>query len=148
MAPGRAAEAGVPLAIRRFAAILYAVITSLAVAFQLALAVGVPWGAFAMGGRFPGQLPAVLRAAAMVQALVLLALAAVVLARQGVAFRRLARPSRWLIWLVAAFAAVSLVLNLITPSARERAMWSPVAFALLVTSLLVATGRAGPGPAA
>jgi hypothetical protein len=134
--------------IRRFAATLHAVITSLVVAFQLALAIGVPWGAYAMGGSFPGQLPTVLRAAAIVQALVLLALAAVVLARQGVAFRRLARPSRWLIWVVAAFAALSLVLNLITPSAGERAIWSPVAFALLVTSLLVATGPALPNPAA
>ena len=43
--------------------------------------------------------------------------------------------------MVVAFAAVSLVLNLITPSAGERMLWAPVALVLLVCSLLVATGR-------
>lgn len=130
--------------IRRLAAILHAVVTSVVVAFQVALAVGVPWGEFAMGGAFPGQLPTVLRAAAIAQALVLLAFTAVVLARQGVALARLARPSGRLIWVVVAFAALSLVLNVLTPSAGERALWAPVALVLLLTSLVVATGPAHP----
>ena len=109
-------------------------------------ALGAPWGGYVMGGAFPGRLPAVLRAAALIQALVLLALAAVVLARQGIAFARLASPSRWLVWVVVAVAALSVVLNVITPSARERTVWSPVALTLLITSLLVATGpRPRPG---
>jgi hypothetical protein len=62
-----------------------------------------------MGGAFPGQLPSALRAAAIVQALLLIAFAAVVLARQGVAFRRWLHRSRRLIWMVVAFAAVSLI---------------------------------------
>lgn len=128
------------LDVRRFAAILHAVVTSLVVAFQLALAIGVPWGEYAMGGAFPGQLPPVLRAAAIAQALLLLALTAVVLARQRVALARLAHPAGWLIWVVVAFAALSLVLNLLTPSAGERAIWSPVALVLFLASLLVATG--------
>ena len=78
-------------------------------------ALGAPWGGYVMGGAFPGRLPAVLRAAALIQALVLLALAAVVLARQGIAFARLASPSRWLVWVVVAVAALSVVLNVITP---------------------------------
>jgi len=45
------------------------------------------------------------------------------------------------VWVVAAFLAVGLVLNLATPSAAERAIWAPVSFLLLVCSLIVATGR-------
>jgi hypothetical protein len=42
------------------------------------------------------------------------------------------------VWAVVAFAAVSLVLNLITPSARERAVWAPAASLLLTSSAVVA----------
>ena len=111
------------------------------VGFQIALAAGVPWGAYAMGGAFPGQFPSVMRVAALVQAVILLLFVGVVLARAGVAVRRWSRASRRLIWLVVAFSTLSLVLNLITPSAGERAIWAPVALVLLVCSLLVALGK-------
>ena len=105
--------------------------------FQVALALGAPWGAYAMGGAYPGQFPPPMRVAALVQALVLLFMAGIVLTRGGVALQRWSRSSRWLIWVVVAFAAVSLVLNLITPSAAERMLWAPVAFVLFVSSLVV-----------
>lgn len=123
---------------KRIAALSYAIISSAVIAFQIALAAGAPWGAFAMGGAFPGQFPPALRIAALVQAVVLLALIAVVLARAGVIFPGWSRVSRWLIWFVVAFATLSLVLNLITPSAGERAIWAPVAFLLLISSGIVA----------
>lgn len=126
------------MTLRRVAALLYAIISLAVVAFQVALAAGAPWGAFAMGGAFPGQFPPALRIAAFVQAVLLLALAAVVLARAGVILPRRSRVSRWLIWFVVAFAALSFVLNLITPSADERAIWAPVAFLLLISSGIVA----------
>jgi hypothetical protein len=44
----------------------------------------------------------------------------------------------WLIWLVVAFSAISVVVNTITPSARERRLWAPVALVMLVSSLVVA----------
>ena len=47
------------------AAFLYTVISAGVVAFQLALAAGAPWGAYAMGGAFPGQFPSALRIAAL-----------------------------------------------------------------------------------
>ena len=90
-----------------------------------------------MGGAYPGQFPPPMRVAALVQALVLLFMAGIVLTRGGVALQRWSRSSRWLIWVVVAFAAVSLVLNLITPSAAERMLWAPVAFVLFVSSLVV-----------
>ena len=124
--------------IPRAAAILYAIISSFVVVFQIALAAGAPWGAYAMGGAFPGQFPPALRVAAVIQAALLAGMTAVVLSRAGIVLPGWARASRWLVWIVVAFAAVSLVLNLVTPSAGERAIWAPVAFLLLLSSATVA----------
>jgi hypothetical protein len=126
--------------IRRIAGIVYAVATTVVVAFQIALALGVPWGAYAMGGAYPGQFPPAMRIAALVQAGILLGFAGIVLARAGITLRGWNRVARWMIWVVVAFSAISLALNLSTPSAGERMLWSPVALVLLVCSLMVATG--------
>jgi hypothetical protein len=126
------------MTITRVAALIYAIVSSAVVAFQLALAAGAPWGAYAMGGAFPGQFPPPLRIAAIIQAALLLGMTAVVLARAGLVLPAWSRASRWLIWIVVAFAAVSLVLNLITPSAGERAIWAPTALLLLLSSGVVA----------
>jgi hypothetical protein len=124
--------------LKRIAAFIYTLISLAVIAFQIALAAGAPWGAFAMGGAFPGQFPPSLRIAALVQSVLLLGMAAVVLARADVILPGWSRVSRWLIWFVVSFAALSLVLNLITPSAGERAIWAPVAFLLLISSGMVA----------
>ena len=89
-----------------------------------------------MGGAFPGRFPLPLRIAALVQAALIAAMAVVVLSRAGLIFPRW--PGRRWVWTVVAFAAVSLGLNLITPSAPERAIWAPVALLLLASSALVA----------
>jgi hypothetical protein len=91
-----------------------------------------------MGGAFPGQFPPALRIAALVQAALLGGLATVVLVRAGLILPAWARVARWLIWMVVAVAAVGLVLNLITPSAGERALWAPVTVILLLSSVVVA----------
>lgn len=131
-------EGDIIIAMRRVAAIIYAMVSLGVVAFQLALAAGAPWGAYAMGGAFPGQFPPALRIAAMIQAVLLVGMAAVILARAGLILPRWSRVSRWLAWVVVAFAAISLVLNLITPSAGERAIWAPTALLLLISSAMVA----------
>ncbi|MRS12242.1 MAG: hypothetical protein EG823_04120 [Actinobacteria bacterium] len=124
----------------RVAALVFAVTTGVVVAFQLALALGAPWGAYAMGGSFPGVFPTPMRVAAVLQAAILVVLALVVLSRAGVALPQWARPSVWAVWVVVAFSALSLVLNLITPSGGERAIWAPVAAILLGSCVTVATG--------
>jgi hypothetical protein len=135
------------MTLRRMAALLYAIISSGVVAFQIALAAGAPWGAFAMGGAFPGQFPPALRIAALIQAALLVGMAAVVLARADLILPRWSRVSRWLVWIVVAFAALSLILNLITPSASERAIWAPTAFLLLISSSVVAFTNSSVRPA-
>lgn len=65
------------------AAVLYATVSAGVVSFQVALAAGAPWGAYAMGGAFQGQFPPTLRIAALVQAALIAGMAAVVLSRAG-----------------------------------------------------------------
>ncbi|MGE0556043.1 MAG: hypothetical protein AB7R55_21655 [Gemmatimonadales bacterium] len=134
--PGRAGR------LQRAAALLYTALSLVVIGFQIALAAGAPWGEYAMGGAYPGRVPPPIRVTAVLQGGLAALLASVVLARAGVAVRRWARSSRRWIWAVVALALVSTVLNLITPSAGERARWAPVAVALLLTSLIVARGPA------
>ena len=124
--------------IRLVAVLLYAVLSAGVVAFEIALAAGAPWGAYAMGGASPGQLPPALRIAALVQAALLVGMVAIVLSRAGLILARWSHASYWLVWVVVAVTAMSLVLNLITPSAGERALWTPVLVALLASSVVVA----------
>lgn len=126
------------------AAALFVLVATGVIAFQLALALGAPWGAYAMGGKFPGRYPRSMRVAALGQAAVLALLALIVLSEAGLVLPQIAGAAPWAIWLVVLFSAVSVVLNLITPSAGERRIWVPVAVIMLVSSLTVAlTSMAG-----
>ena len=120
------------------AALTFGGVVLIVIAFQLALALGAPWGSYAMGGVFPGRFPPRMRVAAVVQAELLGLVAAIVLASANVVFQMLDPELRWLIWLPVAVSAAAVVLNLITPSAGERRIWVPVSLVLLASSLLVA----------
>jgi hypothetical protein len=126
------------MAIASIAAIIYAIVTVGVIVFQIALAAGAPWGAYAMGGASPGQFPPALRIAAIIQAALLAGMAAVILARAGLIMPGWSRASHWLVWIVVALTAFSLVLNLLTSSAGERAIWAPTLSLLLISSLIVA----------
>ncbi len=121
-------------------AALFALTTGLVAGFQLALALGAPWGAYAMGGTFPGRMPPPMRAAAVVQAVVLVGLAVVVLSGAGLVASDLVDEWPWLIWMPVAVSAIAVVLNASTRSRGERRIWLPVALILLACSLGVALG--------
>lgn len=106
--------------------------------FQIALALGAPWGQYAMGGSFPGVYPVAMRVAAAGQALFLVFWAAIILARAGLAFARLQKMARRLIWLFVILSSLATLLNAITPSGPERAIWLPVSAGLLLCTLAVA----------
>jgi hypothetical protein len=120
------------------AASLFSCLVLVVVAFQLALAAGLPWGEFSNGGRFPGKLPLAMRFAAIVQACVLGAIAVIVLDHASVLSVEIL--DRRMIWIVVLVAAVAFVLNLVTPSKKERLLWAPIAFLMLASSLMVAIG--------
>ena len=120
------------------AAIVYLVATAIVVGFQIALALGAPWGAYAMGGSFPGRLPPLLRVLALAQAFVLGLLALVVLSAAGLYAPELAEGAPWLIWAVVVLTAVGTALNLASRSPGERRLWVPVSAVLFLSSLAVA----------
>ena len=147
--PGLLSRLGGPLAVKlpchdeamdvtALAALVFAVVAAGVVAFQVSLAFGAPWGAYAMGGAFPGQYPPLMRVAAAVQAVVIALVALGVLSAAGLVMPDLAVAFPWLIWVAVAFSALAVVLNALSGSAGERRIWVPVAIVLLASSLLVA----------
>lgn len=89
-------------------------------AFQAALALGLPWGAAAWGGRHSGVLPARLRLASAVAAPLLAGVGAV-----GVGRLSSGRVRRRVLMGTAAYAGVGVVMNGASPSPVERAIWTP-----------------------
>jgi hypothetical protein len=125
---------------RALAGLAFAVAALGVIAFQVALALGAPWGAYAMGGALPGRYPPPMRVAAVVQAFLIGLLAVAVLSAAGIVLPDLALAFPWLIWVAVVVSAVAVVLNAISRSVGERRIWVPVALVLLVSSLLVARG--------
>lgn len=117
------------------AAYLYAGLCGLTVLFLIAVICGAPWGALTQGGRWPGTLPPLGRVLAAVSAGVLVWCALAILGAAGIG------PDwpYWTGWVAAAIAVLSAVMNLITPSRAERALWGPVCVVMAVLAVLVMT---------
>jgi hypothetical protein len=122
----------------KFAVTIFFALTAITALFQLALALGAPWGEYAMGGRFPGKLPSKMRITAVVQIPILFFLALIVLVKSGLAFGQFYSAARIAIWFVVAFFVLGTILNLATPSKGERMLWAPVNIVLLAISIIVA----------
>jgi len=120
------------------AACIFSFLTVLVMFFQLALALGAPWGEMAMGGKYPGRFPPKLRITAIVQMLLLGFVALVVLTRAGLIFANYFELSKSVIWFVVALCAISAISNTITPSKKERMLWSPVTIILVACAVVVA----------
>lgn len=102
--------------------------------FQTALAAGAPWGELAWSGSHEGPLPADLRVASGVAA-VLWGAATVAVAAE---LPRSPRGRRALLRGVSGVCTVGAVLNLASPSVPERALWAPVSAAVAVLTWRVA----------
>lgn len=120
-------------------AVIFCVAAVLVIGLHVMLICGAPIGYMTMGGRNPGVLPTSARVSSLAQALLVAGFTVVVLHRAGVMGSVSIAP--WLIWVVVAVSAVSLVANTITPSKRERLFGVPATLGLLIGSLLVATGE-------
>jgi hypothetical protein len=128
-----------PAVLARVAAIVAAVLYAGLVLFQLALALGAPWGRAAYGGQ-SAELSTQPRVTSAIAAVVWSAVALAVLRRAGFGVWA-PFPDAWLpvvVWIAVALGAVAIVMNAITPSAIERAIWLPVAIALFASTLTVA----------
>jgi len=89
---------------------------------HLANAAGAPLGRLTVGGRFPGRLPPVWRALALVQAALLGIMAGAVLARAGLGAAALAP----LFWPAVVLTLLSLAANAASPSRPERLLWTSI----------------------
>lgn len=121
--------------VRTAAIVLAALLFGLAL-FQLALAAGAPWGRAAFGG-FTERPGTNLRVSAAVATLVWAAAALVVLRRAGLAVCA-PLPTGWLpvaAWVIVGVLALSIVVNAVSPSVLERAIWIP--FGVVATALAV-----------
>ena len=113
-------------------AIIYAALTTMPFALQVALAANAPLGRFTMGGRFPDRLPPLWRGLAVVQAALLALMAVVVLDRGTVLSLGLGGV---LFWITLALTFLTLLANAASPSLPERRLWTPVT---LVMALCIA----------
>jgi hypothetical protein len=119
-------------------------------AFQVALVLGAPWGAYTQGGQTDGALDTSGRVVAGISCALLLVMAAAILARVregplGNAPRRLVTA---LSWFTTIYSAVAVVLNLATQSSSERALFAPTAillFVLVVTTMVGSRRTSEPG---
>jgi hypothetical protein len=111
------------------ARIALACVLGLLALFQLALALGAPWGAAAWGGGSEGVLPAHLRIASGFAA-VLWGWAALVVAGKSLGVV----GQRRVLLVLGVLSLVSLAMNLASPSALERGIWAPFALVMAVLS--------------
>jgi hypothetical protein len=102
-------------------------------AFQAALVLGAPWGEFTQGGGTSGTLTTSGRIVAAVSCVLLMVMAGAILGRVGQGLFRLlsSRVKTVLAWFTTVYAVAGVVLNLITQSTAERALWAPVSILLL-----------------
>lgn len=111
-------------------------------AFQVALALGAPAGAYVFGGRVAtddGRLPRSYRIGAAVAAVVLSAFALVILARAGVV--EASFSERFLTvasWAIVAYMAINTAMNLAGTTKVERYLFGSVSGILVVLCSIVA----------
>ena len=128
------------------AAVAAAVLFAVMALFQVALALGVPWGAFAFGGRAvrdDGTLPTAYRVASAVAAVVLVAFAVVILTRAGVVGT--SGDSTLVIvlsWVIVGFMAINTPMNLMGKHWVEKYVFGGITLVLVVLCAIVAA--AGP----
>ena len=111
-------------------------------AFQVALVLGAPWGAYTQGGETEGALDTAGRVLAAVSCAILFIMAAAILARvrEGPLRSAPARLVTALSWFTTIYAVLAVVLNLGSRSSAERAVFGPTAIVLLV---LIVTAMIG-----
>jgi hypothetical protein len=119
------------------ASILYLILISIVITFQILLVIGLPLGEYAMGGHFPGKFPFKMRIAAIIQIFILSFLALIILIKGHILLPNLYPASNSLIWLVFSISIVSCILNFITKSKKEKRIWFPLSILLLLCVICI-----------
>ena len=118
---------------------LLVAITLIVCLFQIALASGAPWGAYAYGGARVGKLPVGFRVNSVVAAIVMLAISGHYMAQLGVFTPLLDSAGNSVVnWVLVAFTGLSAIANTITRSKKERAIWAVPTILMFIAALIVA----------
>lgn len=123
-------------------AIAFVAVLALLALFQIALALGAPWGRFAWGGQHPGVLPRGYRIASIVSVLIYALLALIVLDLVGVIDVAPNGNTQIAAWAVFGYLVIGVIMNAISRSKPERNVMTPVALVLAVLAFFIAL--AGP----
>ncbi|PCI27601.1 MAG: hypothetical protein COB67_08135 [SAR324 cluster bacterium] len=121
-------------------AFIFNFFAAVVVIFQLLLALGQPWGSLAMGGKYPGKFPPLIRFLAVIQGALMAFMGVIVSIRAGLIFPEWFDISKKIIWVVVAFNVLSVIGNLATSSKWERIIGAPVSIILLGCSIFLAAG--------
>lgn len=123
------------------AATIAVVLLIVATVFQLALALGVPWGAAAWGGQHPGVLPTRLRVASGVTAFVVHPVIIVyVLVSSGlVTITGLPGSGSAAMWALTVLFVLGALMNFASRSRIER-IWGPVTLVIAICCAVIALG--------
>ena len=115
--------------------------TLIITAFQIALALGAPWGEYAYGGTKTGKLPVGFRINSVVAAFVMLAISGHYLAQLGV-FEPILEPGGNSIvnWVLVAFTGLAALANNATRSKKERMVWGIPTILMFLAAIAVALG--------
>ena len=107
--------------------------------FQIALALGAPWGAYAYGGARTGKLPVGFRINSVVAAIVMAAISGHYLAQLGVFTPLLDVAGNSAVnWVLVGFTLLGAIANNITRSKKERAVWAIPTILMLIAAVFVA----------
>lgn len=109
--------------------------------FQIALIAGAPWGEYAFGGAHKGKLPVSFRVGSAFTLTLYIGIVGHYLAQVGVLTKFLDAGLNGIAnWALVVLNVFSLLANSLTQSQKEKTLWAPVAFVILLASLLVAIG--------
>ncbi len=122
----------------QFSAILFTAVIGALCLFQLALALGAPWGRFAWGGQHEGRLPAGYRVGSVAGILVYAVFAGLALDRAGVIRVVPDAVSQIGMWVVFGVLVLGTLMNLISRSKPERYVMTPVALVLAILAGIIA----------
>jgi hypothetical protein len=122
----------------KYIALIYIIVSSVVIIFQIALVFGAPWGNLTLGGKWRGRLPGKARIIPLFSIVVLLFLIIIAAARTQIAFDQIYNSSKILIWIVVGYNILGTIMNAITPSRSERKLWLPVIVFMLLSSIFIA----------
>ena len=124
------------------AAVIAAVLIGVVTVFQLALALGLPAGRAAWGGRHQGKLPTRLRLASGIAGLIVYPVIILVVLETGEVIdgpAQVPEVDAIGMWVLTALFTVGALANLASQSKIER-VWVPVSLTIAVCCAVVATG--------